>query len=388
MIDTLTKLESFTAFNEKLPTCKHPKVFIIDIKNFKRINLIHGDEGGDFILNVFAGTLLGFAKEYEIELFRFKNDQFIFLLDVPFDLNKMEKIIFALSDMLKHQRYAYRDQSIAFEVHIGICFDLTHPLEKAQKALFVAKAENQLFVTYSEFANTLMGENEEKIEAMVKEAIEKEQIVLHFQAVVDRDTKIVYHESFIRLNSSEELQSPKLFLKIARKKNFYDLILDKITEKIIATAQKNNLLLAINLSSFDLLDEKRVAFLCERFAGHKIIFEIQCDDKTHLPIIAKIARQFKQMGGLIALDNVDSIDTIKAFGENEIDFVKVHGDIVRNLAIDPSALLTCKAILKMSKELGAQSIATYINAKTALTIVQNLPFDLFQGYIFEQPHTL
>lgn len=388
MIDSLTKVKSFRAFLENISTCKHPKLFLVDIKGFKTINLEHSDEGGNFVLCAFAEALLTFSKQHDAELFRLENDQFILLLNTPFELTKMEKVIFELCDVIKAQSYTFGDKTIILEVHIGISFDHTKPLEKAQKALLVAKAEDQLFVTYSEFANTLMGESEEKIEKMLLEAIQNEEIALHFQAIVDRQNTIIYYESLIRLECHHGLQSPKLFLKIARERNFYDLLLETISKKIISLAKTQDKPVALNLSSFDLLDGQRVAYLKTRFENCNIIFEIQCDEPTHVKEIITIAQELRKAGILIALDNVQDTDILKSFQKNSIDFVKIHGDIIRNLSIDEQQMLTCKAILEMSAQSGAKSIATHLNASSALKSVQNLPFDFFQGYIFEQPHTM
>lgn len=46
MQDTLTKVYSRNAFEQKLFTCKSPKLFLVDIKQFKQINVTFGDEGG------------------------------------------------------------------------------------------------------------------------------------------------------------------------------------------------------------------------------------------------------------------------------------------------------------------------------------------------------
>lgn len=388
MIDSLTKVKSLHAFETYLLTCKSPKLFLVDIKKFKQINLDHNDEGGNFVLCTLAKELLLFAKSHEMELFRIKNDQFMLALNAPFELSLMEKIIFALCDLIQNQTYTYQGKSITLDMHIGISFDHFNALEKAQKALLVAKQENHRFITYSEFANTLMNESEGKIEQMVKEAISNEDIVLHFQAVMDRKNTIAYYESLIRLNCNQGLQSPKLFLKIARDKNFYDLLLKNIAEKIILLSHQKNIRIALNLSSFDLLDEKRVSFLLETFGNQNVIFEIQCEREEHLEKIIQSAKIFREKGILLALDNVESPDLLEAFEENSLDFVKVHGDIIRNLLIDNTMSVTCKAILDICQRKKIQSIATHLNSKISLEAVQNLAFDLFQGYTFEQPHLM
>ena len=123
MIDALTKISSFGAFEAKLLTCKSPKLFLVDIKQFKRINLEHGDEGGNFVLCAFSMTLQSFAKANEMEVFRIQDDKFALLMDTPFELSKMERIIFALSDTIERLSYAYHNRDIHVEVHIGISFD-------------------------------------------------------------------------------------------------------------------------------------------------------------------------------------------------------------------------------------------------------------------------
>lgn len=386
MRDALTSLKSSTALDEYLLTCKHPKLFLIDIKNFKKINLDHSDEGGNFILCAFAKTLLNFAHLHEMELFRFKNDQFILLLDQTFELATMEKIIFALLDVLKEQRYTYQDVSISPSFHIGISFEHIKPIQKAQKALLVAKAEEQPFVTYSEFANTLMEESEEKIAQIVDQAIAEKQIRFDFQPIVDKNLNVIYYESLLRLECYSGLQSPKLFLKIAREKKFFDTLLDVSADTIkhFLTLRKEPL--ALNLSSCDLGDSKRMAFLIPTFAQQNIIIEIQCEEMEHLSVILDAIEQFKRVGIAIALDNVEDASLLSFFPAQSLAFIKVHGDIIRNLEIDEHAQAKAIAIFNAANKLGAQCVATHINSKKSTEAAQALGFKLFQGYSFELPH--
>jgi len=388
MTDALTHIASFKAYEHAILTCKSPKLFIIDIKDFKQINLLYGDEAGNAILRALSSKLQAFAQAQELTLFRHKNDQFILLADMPFDLSRMEKLIFTLCDVVKKQHYVYEEIRIEVQTHMGISFDHFNPLEKALKSLWVAKAEDQPFVTYSEFASTLANESEEKVETMLKNAIQEGHVNLHYQAVVDALENVCYYESLIRMECNHGLQSPKLFLKIARERHVYDLLLHAISHKIIALSQTQTVPLALNFSSFDLLDEARVSYLCDTFATTRVVFEIQCEHIEHTPTLQKVFAHFKTAGIMIALDNVDTPSIVASFEKGLIDFVKVHGDIIRNLLLDESMMLTCKDILEQTHAIGAQGIATHLNAKGAFEALKVLPFDLFQGYIFEQPHPL
>ena len=388
MIDALTKIYSFGAFEAKLLTCKSPKLFLVDIKQFQRINLEHGDEGGNFVLCAFSMTLQSFAKANDMEVFRIQDDKFALLMDTPFELSKMERIIFALSDTIERLSYAYHNRDINVEVHIGISFDHFEPLVKAQKALLVAKAENQPFVTYSEFANILMSENEEAIESMMKSAIESGQIVLHFQSIVDHNEEPFYHEALLRLAYHQTLQSPKLFLKIAKERHFYDTLFESIANKVAEFSIQTGLRLALNLTAEDLLDAHHVDYLKNCFSGKNIILEVYCEKDSPIERLKKVILELKQAGIMIALDNVKTPELIEAFKEGTIDVIKVHGDLIRNLALDETAQRTCQKMVELAKQKKIRIVATQLNSKTILEAARNLDFDLFQGYMFEQPHTL
>ncbi len=388
MIDALTKISSFGAFEAKLLTCKSPKLFLVDIKQFQRINLEHGDEGGNFVLCAFSMTLQSFAKANEMEVFRIQDDKFALLMDTPFELSKMERIIFALSDTIERLSYAYHNRDIHIEVHIGISFDHFEPLVKVQKALLVAKAENQPFVTYSEFANILMSENEEAIESMMKSAIESGQIVLHFQSIVDHNEQPFYYEALLRLAYHQTLQSPKLFLKIAKERHFYDTLFESIANKVAEFSVQTGLRLALNLAAEDLLDAHHVDYLKNCFSGKNIVLEVYCEKDSPFEALKKVILELKQAGIMIALDNVKTPELIKAFKEGTIDVIKIHGDLIRNIALYETPQRTCQKMVELAKQKKIRIVATQLNSKTILEAARNLDFDLFQGYMFEQPHTL
>ncbi len=388
MKDRLTDLASFEAFSETIATCKSPKLFLVDIKSFKAITIAYGDEGGDFILRSFAQTLQTFALSNEMTLYRFFDDKFILLQNTPFELSKMENLIFALLDTLKNLHYVYHDQTICIESVIGISFDHFNALEKAQKALSVAKGEEQPFVTYSEFANTLLCESEEAIEAVMKEAIEHEKITLHFQAVVDTENHPCYYEGLLRLCDRQTLQSPKLFLKIAHERGLYDALFHSIVRKACQLTQSAHRRIALNLSYEDLLDAERLAFLKHRVDPKNIWLEVECEGKTPCEALLQILRTLKKEGFTLILDNVKSAEYLAYFTQDAIDYVKLHGRIMRDFAIDPNVQATCRAIIALARRNGIKTIASQLNSRAACEIARTLGCDLFQGFIVEQPHDI
>ena len=389
MIDSLTSIASRQALDARLVQCKQPKLFVVDIHQFKTINLEHGDEGGDFILTQMAQALSSFAAQHEMELFRLKDDQFLLLTDIPFELSKMEKIIMDLCDDFEKRSFTYHDKALLIQMHIGISFDHFYGLEKAYKALFVAKAQRQPFATYSEFANTLMLQSEEEILKTIHKAITSDKIVLLSQAVVDAKNTPYYHEVLLRLEYDQNLQSPKLFLKLVREKNLYDLLLQGIIGQVKHFFAKNpHTKLGLNLTLEDIDNTSRCALLCEHLVNLPVLFEIQCDasslEKTHLNIIAEL----RQKGFEIVLENVREISMIEVLEPHSIAYVKLHGDLIRSLPLAPDTHKTCDEIISLCHKKGINVIAAHINSKRVLEAAQKLSFDYFQGFYFEQPHRI
>lgn len=389
MIDSLTSVASHQALDARLLQCKQPKLFVVDIHQFKAINLKHGDEGGDFILTQMAQALSSFATQYEMELFRLKDDQFLLLADIPFELSKMEKIIMDLCDTFEKQTLSYQDKMLCIQTHIGISFDHFYGLEKAYKALFVAKAQHQPFATYSEFANTLMLESEEEILKTLQDAIASHKITLLSQAVVDTHKSVYYREILLRLEYDEMLQSPKLFLKLVREKHLYDLLLDAIMKQMQHFFSKYpQTKLGLNLTLEDIEDETRCNALCQTLASYPVLLEILCDTSIlHVNHLAALAR-LREEGFEIVLENVTSLDSIETLSSKSVSYVKLHGDLIRALPHASEAQKKCDEMILACHAKGIRVIAAHINSEKVLEAAKKRSFDYFQGFYFEQPHRL
>ncbi|WP_024955039.1 EAL domain-containing protein [Sulfurospirillum arcachonense] len=381
MIDTLTQIPSLESLNKTLQETSHPKLMLIDLKEFKKINLKYSDEGGDFILCEFAKALESYANKNEMFCFRVEEDSFALIKDMPFELQHMEKLIFSLADFIKEQKYTFNNNEININAHIGICLDQKNHLKKAKSALNVAKKEDMPFVTYSEFVNRLLEENEEKICKVLQQALDDGTIIPYYQKVIDRNQNIVYNEMLLRNENKKSIQSPKLFLTIAHDRGFYNDIVQLVAKKMIA--HKNSK--AINLSCHDFFDEELFSFLIEIFKNTNTIFELQNNEYLQADNLDEKLEIIKQNNIQICLDNITSNSELSSFNKEHIDFVKVCGNLIRLLSLSPDAKSTCKEILFTCKELNIKTIASHINSDNALKEVKELNFDYFQGYFLGKP---
>ena len=378
MIDTLTNISSLNALKATLKEVKHPKLILIDLKEFKELNLKYSDEAGDFVLCEFAKAMSEFAKAQNMSAFRVEEDEFAFVKDMPFDLSSMEKLIFGIADFIKAQKYNYAGKSLSIDAHIGICLDQTNLLEKAKKALKVAQNEDMPFVTYSEFVNRLLEESHEKVCDLLKKAVVIGAITPFFQGVVDENRELIYKEVLLRIVNADSVESPKLFLEIAKKRGFYKQTIESLIKQVTGTKTTK----AINISCEDLYDEKLFSLYIENFKDTDTIFELQNDQFLQDEKAVEKIKELKSNNIKICLDNIDSTEDIKKF---DIDFVKVKGNTIRLLHIDPNATSTCKDIISTCKELNIKTIASHINSEGTFEETKKLGFDYFQGYYLGKP---
>jgi diguanylate cyclase (GGDEF)-like protein len=377
MIDKLTKIPSLGALEEAIESFSHPKLMLIDLKNFKELNLKYSDEVGDFVLKEFAKNLQNYANENDMLAFRVIEDEFALLKDMEFDLNKIEKLLFGVVEFIKKQIYIFDNYTLHVEAHIGLCLDQARLLSKAKRALIVAQKEDQPFVTYSDFVNRLLEENKEEVCKLLQDSLNNGSIMPYYQKVIDKNDNIIYHEVLLRNKTKDSIQTPKLFLKIAHERGFYNNIVKMVSTKLKNISHN----IAINLSANDLFDDNLFDFLVNFYGEKNAIFEIQNDEFLSKDGLEEKFKILKKHNIQICLDNIVDKKEIK----KDVDYVKISGNIVRLLHVDSTIEDTCSKIIATCRELNIKSIASHINSKESFEKTKQLNFDYFQGYFIEKP---
>lgn len=381
MIDTLTKLPNFKQLEFDLQAAKHPKLFLIDIVNFKDINIEYSDNVGDALLQKFAEALLEFSTIHTMNCYRVIDDKFVLLKDIPFELQMIENLIRSIVQFIKNQSYYYGENEFHLNAKIGISLEHFESYQKAYKALELAKEENQPFVTYSQFAINLLEENDEQKCKIIKDAINNQKILPFFQPVFTQNNTVLFCEALIRLAEEDGVQTPKFFLEAAHKKGLYPTIIKELSNilKGIKTPK------SINLSFQDFNDKVLFDFLLQNYKNSYTIFELQNDIFLQQTQDISQLKTLQQNGIKICLDNVSSPKDLEKYNKGSIDFIKVHGDLIRLLPLHDKEYELTVEILAKAKELGAFTIATHINSQNCFESAKEMGFEGFQGFLFSKP---
>lgn len=397
--DNLTNLKNHEAMMENLSGDNDETIFIIDINGFQKYNDIYGLEAGNTILKKFADKLKEFNKSSLFSIYRIYGDGFVLqknstLLDKEsFDLKTCEFLNYLETTEI------YLDEigeSVEIDVTVGISLNEKNAFIKAEMALNHAKKENIPSAVYTEEIDSskkLLNDLYWKSE--IKTALNNDNIVPVFQAIVDRSQNIVKYESLIRLkkyeDGEEKLLSPFLFLDAAVKTLQYNKLTRVMVQKTFAYMQNKDVNFSINLSFEDFADPLRVKFLHEEIEKYsvqnRLVIEIlESETVRDYKLVIDVLKEFRDKGVRVAIDDFGSgYSNFEHILKLEPDFLKIDASLTKNILKDKRTYTLIKAISEFSKELNIKVIAEFVSTKEIFDALHKLSIDEYQGYYFSVP---
>ena len=289
-IDPMTGLLNKAALLRDIQNFKSPKVVLIDIDDFGKMNDFYGKFVCDKILVQMAQLLSEFAKSENMIAYCVEADQFALVEDGEFFIDRYEDLADELLGKFKGRMISVTDENGAvvydIEIHstIGFALDKEQTLRKAAIALKSAKTLNKDYACYFKGLNQ-KEEYEDQIERskLIQNATINGNIVPYYQPIFDRDGNIAKYECLIRILDRGEVVSPHVFLGISKRiKRYAELEKLLIKKSFEQLSQNENLVLSINLSGRDMTDGDVSALVINLLNKHKVadrvVFEIVEDE--------------------------------------------------------------------------------------------------------------
>ena len=152
---------------------------------------------------------------------------------------------------------------------------------------------------------------------------------------------------------------------------------------------------AINLSGASLNDTKFLQFLLDQFALFKvppqsICFEItETAAITHLDEMEHFISELRKLGCRFSLDDFGS--GMSSFGYLkflQVDYLKIDGSFVKDMAEDPIDCAMVEAINKIGHLMGLKTIAEYVESQEILGLLEGIGVDYAQGFGIHKPEPL
>ena len=405
----LTKAINNAAQNES-----HHALCLLDLDRFKIVNDTCGHAAGDELLRQITKLLQKRIRTSDV-FARIGGDEFGVLLH-RCPLEVASKIANQLKQLIEDFCFVWSDKMFKIGVSIGLVAikstteNLTSLLSIADAACYAAKEKggNYVYVYQEEDTAIAQQRQERQWVERLNRALKEDRFCLYGQKIVsiEEDVNCCHHEILLRLlDDSGNLILPGTFIPAAERYGLMPAIDRWVITTFLAgyetyyqsqsTPPSSRNLYTINLSGASLNSEDFSDFLQEQFARYAIPPNTICFEITETVAISNLndaialISWLKELGCLIALDDFGSgMSSLNYLKNLPIDYLKIDGSFVLNIASDKIDYATVECFNHISQIMDIKTIAEFVENETILQSLKQIGIDYAQGYGIERPQPL
>lgn len=411
--DTLTQLPNrhyFTMNVERALEDADNKVnslalMFIDIDRFKHINDSLGHNVGDMLLVQIAQRLSDSLSKLSGRHLssRYGGDEFIIMLE---DSSREEVNAVAMRILQRlRESFLVQAHELFVSASIGVSlypdngYAYTDLLKQADTAMYAAKdSGGHSVVFYDELQPSLQPERM-FMETRLYKALERRELLLHYQPIVDASGKVTAAEVLLRwLSGNEGFISPTQFIPVAEETGLIVPIGEWVLRsacmqyRMWADAGMPAFQLAVNVSLRQLLTNDFVATIdriireCE-FNPSDLILEItEGYVSKSIEQVNEVLHSLKKRGIQIAIDDFgtgySSLHRLKTLPAHVL---KIDRSFVRHLFVDKVNTAIVQAVIQMGDSMNLKVTAEGIETPQELEKLLTLGCRQFQGYYISPP---
>lgn len=399
--DELTGLENNIALLERIKEEEFSSIVIININKFRDINELYGYRIGNILIEQLATNFKRIAQKYNLELYRIEGISFAFLKTGPVVFDKFCKKIVNYQKRINNQSLyipQIRDQ-IFVNTTIGISICQDFPLKSAYTALNKARRESLDFCLFnSSIDEKKLIQTNNYWNKKIKYAIQYGRVVPFYQAIVDKNHKIIKYEVLMRIKDTKDdeviFHSPYKFLNIAKRTNQYSSLSFCIISDVLKQLKDSIYPISINMNYSDTQDEKIKELLDKHIKtkelGKKLTIEILEDDEIlDYKKLKDFISYYKSKGIKFAIDDFGAgYSNLSNVLNLNPDFLKIDGSLIKNIDKDKTSYQLVKSIIKLSEEMDIKIIAEFVHNEIVFKKLKVLNLYGYQGYYFHEPEQL
>jgi diguanylate cyclase (GGDEF)-like protein len=390
-------------------------LMFLDLDDFKRVNDTLGHSAGDQLLAEVAARLSRAIRDTDpltrdaalapnAVLARHGGDEFIVCLS---GIHRAEDAARVAQRILASFDAPVRlnGGDVFMTASLGISLypqdgDAAEALLKhADAAMYHAKSSGRNNYQFYDAALSSRAFQRLALETGLRRAIERAELVLHFQPVVDVvDGRVVSAEALVRWQHPDlGLVGPEEFIPLAEESGLIVpigewVVAEAVRAQVAWRAGGHTVGVAVNLSGQQfrrpgLVDQVRRALRDAGADASAICLEIT---ETVLMEQGAVAEQtlsrLKDLGVDIAIDDFgagySSLSYLRRF---PVDVLKLDRSFVRGIDVDSDSAAITAAVAAMARSLRVEPLAEGVERAEQRALLQRQGFRLMQGYLFGKP---
>ncbi|KVW94809.1 EAL domain-containing protein [Thiobacillus denitrificans] len=407
--DAVTGLPNRTLFldrvDQKIGVARRDgKVFsviMLDLNRFSSINETLGRQAGDDLLRQITQRLQGMLGETDI-FAHFSADYFGIATrcdDASVNIvHVLERMLSAIQD----QPFLVGGQELRISARAGVSSyptdgqDIEALFHNAESALKKAKLSGDRYLFYTPAFNALVAEKL-SLENKLRRALEREELVLHYQPKVDLDSgQISGLEALLRWNDPENgLVPPLKFIPLLEETG---MILEAglwALEKAVADSlawQAKGLRsprVAVNVSPIQLQQKDFVSMIERVVKGDREVagrLELEITESLIMQDIeANIEKlqAIREMGVEVAIDDFGTgYSSLSYIAKLPVSTLKIDRAFIMNMTSNADDLSIVSTIISLAHSLKMRVVAEGVETGEQARFLRVLKCDEIQGFLF------
>jgi diguanylate cyclase (GGDEF)-like protein/PAS domain S-box-containing protein len=383
----------------------------LDLDRFKIVNDTSGHLAGDSMLREVAKLLREAVRDSDT-VARLGGDEFGMLL-VGCPLDKARQIADDVCRSIAAYRFVWHDRVFNIGVSIGLieisreAGTVEQLLAAADSACYTAKKEGAGRVAVYSARDEALARSTGEIEWLQKlqSALKEERFLLYYQPIVSAygaETVGPSMEVLLRMLDETGAEiAPLEFVAAAERYRLMASVDRWVVQTTLGALARNAFQLApdrsvaINISGQTLGDPLFLEFVVECLDRTGVDPDQVCFEITESAVISNMdfARRFvgvlHGMGCKFTIDDFGSgVASFSSLKNLPLDYLKLDGSFMRNLAKDSVSQTMVTAMIKLARTLNFKIIAEQVEDSAALDVARRMGVDFVQGFVIARPAKL
>lgn len=379
-------------------------VIFVDLDRFKQINDTMGHCFGDQLLKAVAERLELCIRSHDT-VARLGGDEFAILLsDLPF----VRDAETTAQRIIDHFRLPFRilDHEVFITASLGIAI---YPRDEQESENLLAKADAAMYEAKQSGRNafrayapgfSVHSKEHLSLEADLRRAIGRDELVLHFQPQVDAASGVIVGaEALVRWQHPERgLLFPQVFIEIAEASG---LIID-IGNWVLREACRQQhewaqsgfpiLRVAVNISAVQFRRSnftETVRTIIQETGANPEFIELEMTENVamhHADEVLNTLHELKRIGVKLAIDDFGTgFSNLSYLRHFPIDRLKIAQSFIRGIEHIPANKSIVNTIVSLAKGLGLETVAEGVETTEEFGQTKDSLCNLIQGYYHARP---